>query len=172
MVTYLSSLVQLCCGKGGTLQTNIMACVESALSVWTTPGLSQLVAHVLSWSTLLRLQIPLQGNCPRWALGFVHFPGLSCSGSGSQVPTKAQTWMGMHFVPFPGPSSSGDQVLGECIVPDGLCVLIISPVPAAQFPGCTIRAPSQVCCVSPLGCWFLAATLLADVNHLGSQMVG
>ena len=41
-------------------------------------------------------------------------------------------------------------VLGECIVPDGLCVLIISPVPAAQFPGCTTKAPSLVCCVSPL----------------------
>ena len=148
MVTYLSSLVQLCCGKGGTLQTNIMACVGSALSVWTTLGLSQLMAHVLSQSTLLRLQIALQGNCPRWALGFVHFPGLSCSGSGSQVPTKARTPMDMHFVPFPGPSSSGDQVLGERTVRGGLCVLITSPVPGAQFPGCNKSTISGVLCVS------------------------
>ena len=27
--------------------------------------------------------------------------------------TKAQTWLGLRFVPFLGPSSSGDQVLGE-----------------------------------------------------------
>ena len=99
----------------------------------------------------------------------MNFPGISCSGSGSQVPTKAQTQMGMHFVPFPGLSSSGNQVLGECTVPGGLCILITSPVPAVQFPGCTARAPSQVCFVSPLGSWSLAATLLVDVNHLGSQ---
>ena len=77
--------------------------------------------------------------------------------------------MGVHFVPFPCPSSSGDQVLGECSVPGGLCILITSLVPATQFPGCSARAPSQVCCVSPLESWSLAATLLADVNHPGSQ---
>ena len=27
--------------------------------------------------------------------------------------TKAQTPLGLHFVPFPGLSSSGDQVIGE-----------------------------------------------------------
>ena len=27
---------------------------------------------------------------------------------------KAQTGFGLRFVPFPGPRSSGDQVLGEC----------------------------------------------------------
>ena len=31
------------------------------------------------------------------------------------------------------------------------CVLVTFPVPAAQFPGCATRVPSQVCCVSPLG---------------------
>ena len=40
---------------------------------------------VLSWSTLLRLQVTLQGNSPRQALGCMHFPGLSFSGSGSRV---------------------------------------------------------------------------------------
>ena len=38
MVTYLSSLVQLCCGDGGTLQISL-ACVRSARSVWTILGL-------------------------------------------------------------------------------------------------------------------------------------
>ena len=37
--------------------------------------------HVLPRSTLLRLQDVLQGHCLKWALCFVHFPGLSQSGS-------------------------------------------------------------------------------------------
>jgi len=38
---------------------------------------------VLSLSTLLRLQVASKGNFPKRALRCVHFPGLSCSGSGS-----------------------------------------------------------------------------------------
>ena len=37
MVTYLDSLVQLCCGEEGTLQISL-ACVGCACSVWTTLG--------------------------------------------------------------------------------------------------------------------------------------
>ena len=74
----------------------------------------------------------------------------------------------MRFVPLSGPSSSGDQVLGECTVPCALCILTTSPVPAARFPGCAARAPSQVCPVS-LGSLSLAMTLLAEVNRPGSQ---
>ena len=100
-------------------------CESGVLAVyrphWVFP---QLTVHVLSQSTLLRLQVALQGNCLRWTL---------------------------DFVPFPGPSSSGNQVLGERTVPGGLCDLITSLVPAAWLPGCATRAPSQVCCVSPLG---------------------
>ena len=73
------------------------------------------------------------------ALDCVHFPGLSCSGSDSRVLHKTQTWLGLRFVPFPGLSSSGDQVLGEHTVPGGLGILIISRVPAAQFPGCAVE---------------------------------
>ena len=43
------------------------------------------------------------------ALGCLHSPGLSCSGSGSQVLHKGADLV----VPVPGLSSSGDQVLGE-----------------------------------------------------------
>ena len=56
--------------------------------VWATLGLSLLTACVFSRSTLLRLQVALQGNCLKQALGCVHFPGLSCSGSGSWVPPQ------------------------------------------------------------------------------------
>ena len=36
---------------------------------------------VLPISTLLRLQGALQGHRPKWALHFIHSPGLSCAGS-------------------------------------------------------------------------------------------
>ena len=75
----------------------------------------------------------------------------------------------MRFVPFPGLRSSGGQVLGECTVPGGPFVLITSPVLAVQFPGCAARPLSQVCHVSPSQSGSQAATLLADVNHPGSQ---
>ena len=45
---------------------------------WVCPSSRR---HVLPGSTLLRLQDALQGNCQKWALRFVHFPGLSRSGT-------------------------------------------------------------------------------------------
>ena len=65
-----------------------LACVESARSVSAALGLPLLTVCVLSLSTLLRLQVALQGNCLKQALGCVHFPGLSRLGSGSQVLHK------------------------------------------------------------------------------------
>ena len=47
----------------------------------------------------------------------------------------AQIQLGLHFVLFLGPSSSGDQVLGELTVPGGLCVLITSLSQLLSFPG-------------------------------------
>ena len=102
--------------------------------------------RVLPGPTLLRLQGALQGHCPKRTLHFVHFPGLSCLGS-----ARAQTLLGVHFVPFSGPSNSGNQVLGERTVPGGLCVLITCSRLDARFAGCAVRAPSQMCYVSPLG---------------------
>ena len=74
----------------------------------------------------------------------------------------------MRFVPFPAPSSSGDQVVGEHSVPGGLCVLITSPVLEARFPGCAVSTISVVLCISS-GELFQDAILLADSNHPGSQ---
>ena len=89
-------------------------------------GLTHSWQRVLSRSTLLRLQSALQGHCPKQTLHFVHFPSLSHSGSGSWVQSWAQTRLDVRFVPIPGLSSSGDQVLGEHTVLSGLCVLITS----------------------------------------------
>ena len=53
------------------------------------------------------------GNCPRLALGCMHLPGLSHSGSGTLIVLRGADSIGPAFVPFPGPSSSGDEVFGE-----------------------------------------------------------
>ena len=94
-----------------------LVCVGSAHSVWATLGLLPLMACVLSQSTLLRLQVALQGNCLKQALGCMHFPGLSCSGSGSRVLHKGADLVGPAFCAIPGLSSSGDQVFGACRCP-------------------------------------------------------
>ena len=78
-----------------------LACVGSARSVWGTLGLPPLMACVLSQSTLLRLQVALQANCLKWALGCMHFPGLSRSGSGSPVLHKGADSVGPAFCAFP-----------------------------------------------------------------------
>ena len=133
-------------------------CVGRARSVWATLGLSPLKVTVLPGPPLLRLP-----GCSAGELSKVfHTVFLGYS-------TRTQSRLGMRFVSFPGPSSSGNQLFGERIVPGGPCVLITSPVPAARFPRRAPRALSQVCRVSPLGSWSRAATLLADVNRLGSQ---
>ena len=50
----------------------------------------------------------------RWpALGCLHFPDPSRSGSGTRVVLRGtDSWLGLRFVPFPDPSSSGDEVFG------------------------------------------------------------
>ena len=106
MVIYLGSLVQLCCREGGTLQTKITGVCEACLQClghtgFATPQPAPLTACVLSGSTLLRLQVALQGNCLKWALGCVHFPGLSHSGSGSWVLHKNTNSVGPVFCALP-----------------------------------------------------------------------
>ena len=84
-------------GGGEHCKQISLACVGSARSVWATLGLPPLMACVLSQSTLLRLQVALQGNCLKQALGCVHFPGLRCSGSGSWVLHKGADSIGPAF---------------------------------------------------------------------------
>ena len=100
MVTYLGSLVQLCCGEGETLKTNVTG-VCGECSVGATLGLPLLTVCVLSQSTLLRLQVALQGKCLKRALGCMHFPGLSHSDSGSGVFHKGTDFVGAAFCALP-----------------------------------------------------------------------
>ena len=73
-----------------------------------------------------------------------------CCGEGETLPTnvtarsqvqvlgystKAQTRSGRHILPFPGPSSSGDQVLGQRTLPRWAVRLITSPSQPFGFLG-------------------------------------
>ena len=128
-----------------------LACVGSAHTVWATLGLPPLVVCVFSQSTLLRLQVALQGNCLKQALGCMHFPGLSCSGSGSRVLHKGTDSVGPAFcAPSQVRASQMTRCLASALSPHGVVHLITSLGPAARFPGCAAGAPSQVCHVSAL----------------------
>ena len=86
------------------LQTNNTGVCSQCLSHTGPAPLVVYTAQALGCST---------GNRLRLALGCMHLPGLSCSGSGTQAVLRGADWLGLHFVPFPGLSSSGDQVFGE-----------------------------------------------------------
>ena len=65
-------------------------------SHWVCPSSRQ---RALPGSTLLRLQGALQGHCPKQALYFLHFPGLSHSGS--WVLRKGTDSVGHTFCALP-----------------------------------------------------------------------
>ena len=84
--------IQSCFGEGGTLQTNTLACAHSDSA---TLGLSPLTVCVLFQSA--QTLGCSSGNCLMQALACMHFPGLSCSGSGSQIFHKGEDLVGPAF---------------------------------------------------------------------------
>ena len=98
--------------------------VGSARSVWATLVLPPLTVCVLSWSTLLRLQVALQGNCLKWSLGCMYFPGLNSSGSGFQVPHKGTDSVGPPFCALPRSEQLRRPGAWQVHIPQvGRCVL-------------------------------------------------
>ena len=119
--------------------------------MWATLGLPTLTVCVLSRSTLLRLQVALQRNCLKKALGCMHFPDLATQVQVLGYSTKAQSQLGLCFVPFPGQSSSGDQVLGEHTLPPRQCIFSPpGPSPSISWVH-SASAVSGVPCVSSGG---------------------
>ena len=101
MVTYLGSLVQSCCGEGGTLQTNITGvCGECSQCLGHT-GFAP--AHSMCAFQIYTAQAPgcSAGELSKVGPGCVYFPGLSCSGSGSQVLHKGTDLAGPAFCALP-----------------------------------------------------------------------
>ena len=96
--------------EGGMLQTDNTGVHLQCLShTGSAPahGMCSLPAHTaqaLGCST---------GNHPRPALGCLHLPGPSRSGSDTWAVLRgADSRLGLRFVPFPDPSSSDDEVFG------------------------------------------------------------
>ena len=146
MVTYLGSLVQLCCGEGGTLQTNITGvCGECSQCLGHT-GFAP--AHGMCAFPVCTAQAPGCSAGEESKAG----PGL-CALPRSmplrfRYSTKAQTQLGLRFVPFPAQSSSGDQVLGERTLPRCGASYHL-PSPSCSVSWVAAGAPvSSVLCVS------------------------
>ena len=90
-------------GGGRNPANKYHRCVWRVLAVygphWVCPGHgSMCFPGVL---TLLRLQVALWGCCPKRALCFMHFLGLSCSGSRSRVLHKGTDSVGCAFHALP-----------------------------------------------------------------------
>ena len=101
MVTCLGSLVQLCCGEGGTLQTNITGMCGECSQCLDHTGFAS--AHGMCIFLVYAAQAPgcSAGELSKVGLGCMHFAGLSCSGSGSLVLHKGTDSIRHTFYAFP-----------------------------------------------------------------------
>ena len=101
MVTYLGSLVQLCCGEGGTLQTNITCVYGECLQCMDHTGFAP--AHGACAFLVFTAQASgcFAGELSKVGPGFMYFPGLSCLGSGSSVLHKGPDLVGHAFCALP-----------------------------------------------------------------------
>ena len=142
-----------------------LACVGSAHGVWTTLGLPQL--NIACAFLIYTVQAPgfSAGHCPKRALCFKYFPGLSHSGSASWAQTRFSMW----FCTLPKSEQLRRPGAWWVHWPRWAVRLNHLPCPSHSVFQCTARIPSQVCHVSPLGTWSQAVTLLAGVNRPGSQ---
>ena len=117
MVTYLGSLVQSCFWEGGALQTNIAGvCGERSQGLGHT-GFAP--THGVCAFPVCTAQAPAcsAGELSKAGPELVTSQVYAAQVQVLRYSTKAQTQLGLCFVPVPGPSSSGDQVLGECSLP-------------------------------------------------------
>ena len=150
MVIYLGSLVQLCCGEGGTLQTNITGmCGEY----------SQCLGHTGF--------APAQGVCA-FQVYTAHAPGcsageLSKTGLGLRAlprskphtfrfwstPQRHRLGWACILCPSQVQAAQAARCLASARSPGVQCVFS-PPFPAALFPRCVAGALFQVCHVSPL----------------------
>ena len=130
MVTFLGSLVQLCCGVGGTRQTNIIGmCGECSQCLSYTGFAPSMCAFPV-----------YTAQAPGCSAGELSKAGTGLHALLRSKPLRfrflgtpqKQTRLGLCFVPFPGLSTSGDQMLGEHTLPGGQCIL--SP-PQSQLHG-------------------------------------
>ena len=162
MVTYLGSLVQLCFAEGGKLQTNITGMYEECLQCLGHTGFTP--AHSVCAFPVYTAQAP---GCSAGELSKVG-PGLHALPRSKPLKvqilrysTKVYTRVGLRFVPFPVPSSSGNQVLGEHTLPRWSSVSYHFPHPSCLVSWVFSESSvSGVLCVS-------SGELISGSNTLG-----
>ena len=128
-----------------------LACVGSSCSVWITVGLPQLTLACAFWVYTAQAPGCSAGHDPKRALGFMHFPGLSHSGSGSLILHKGTDLVGHAFCALSTFEHLRQPGAWQEDCPRWTVCLNHLPGLAAQLPRCAGRALSQVCRVSPLG---------------------
>ena len=122
--------VQSGCGEGGTLQTNNTGmCLQCLSHTGPVPahGACALPAHIAQVLGCSR-------NHLRPALGCMHLPGLSRSGSGTQVVLRGADSVGPAFCALP----KCKQLRWWGVWRARSLWLIASPIPATRFSGCTL----------------------------------
>ena len=152
MVAYLGSLVQLCCGEGGALQTNITGvCGECSQGLGHT-GFAP--AHVVYAFPVYTAQAPGSSAGELSKAG----PGLRALPRSKPLrfrflstPQRHRLGWACVLCPSQVQAAQATGCLVSSLSPGGAVRLITSPVLAARFPRCAVGAPSQVCRVSPLG---------------------
>ena len=98
MDAFVGSIVQSCCGEGGTLQTNNTGmCLQCLHHTRFAPAHGVCACLVYTAQALGSSA----GNRPRLALGYMHLPGLSRSGSGTWVVLKGADSVGPAFCALP-----------------------------------------------------------------------
>ena len=148
----MGSLFQLCCGKGGTLQTNITGmCGECSPCLGHTgfvpaPGMCAFLVYTAQAPGCSARELSKAGpgllEVPRTKLLRFRFSG---------TPQRHRIGWAWVLCPSQVRAAQATRCLASALSPGGAVHLIISPVPDAQFPGCTAGALSQLCYVSPLG---------------------
>ena len=139
-VIYLGSVVHLCCGEGGTLQTNITGmCGECSQCLGHT-GFAP--AHCMCSFPVYTAQAP---GCSAGE--------LSKAGPGLRALPRSKP-LRLRFLGTPQRHRLGwacDLCPSQVTLPGYVVRLFTSLVPAAWFPGWSMGAPSQICHVSLLG---------------------
>ena len=153
MATYLGSLVQLCCGEEGTLQTNITGVCGECSQCLSHTGFAP--AHSMCAFPVYTAQAP---GCSAGELSKVG-PGLRALSRSKLLrfrflgtPQRHRLGWACVLCPSHVQAAQATRCLASAFSSSGVVHLITSPVPAARFPGCIAGVPSQVCRVSLLGC--------------------
>ena len=135
MVTYLGSLVQSCCGGGGTLQTNITGMCGECLQCMDHTGFTP--THGVCAFLVYTAQAP---GCSAGELAKAG-PGLHALPRSkllrfrfSCIPQRHRLGWACVLCPSQVRAAQATRCLASALFP-GAVHFITSPVPAARFPG-------------------------------------